>query len=134
MIRGMSLQVARRPNKRRNSWASLAWIVGFSTFIFLWKMTVLMTIIFLPNLEQYSVIIYNYNLVPVNLGHSLKKIKEMKKTFALLINVTLTVVVIVVFALLRFKVSTLTVEERSDILEHRDFALPRLRDRISRYM
>lgn len=73
-------------------------------------MTVLMTIIFLPNLEQYSVIIYNYNLVPVNLGHSLKKIKEMKKTFALLINVTLTVVVIVVFALLRFKVSTLTVE------------------------
>lgn len=73
-------------------------------------MTVLMTIIFLPNLEQYSVIIYNYNLVPVNLGHSLKKIKEMKKMFALLINVTLTVVVIVVFALLRFKVSTLTVE------------------------
>lgn len=110
MIGGMSLQVARRPNKRWNSWASLAWIVGFSTFIFLWKMTVLMTIIFLPNLEQYSVIIYNYNLVPVNLGHSLKKIKEMKKTFALLINVTLTVVVVVVFALLRFKVSTLTVE------------------------
>ena len=110
MIGGMSLQVARRPNKRWNSWASLAWIVGFSTFIFLWKMTVLMTIIFLPNLEQYSVIIYNYNLVPVNLGHSLKKIKEMKKT--LLINVTLTVVVVVVvvFALLRFKVSTLTVE------------------------
>ena len=108
MIGGMSLRVARQPNKRWNSWASLAWIVGFSTFIFLWKMTVLMTIIFLPNLEQYSVIIYNYNLVPVDLGHSLKKIKEMKKTFALLINVTLTVVV--VFALLRFKVSTLTVE------------------------
>ena len=57
-------------------------------------MTVLMTIIFLPNLEQYSVIIYNYNLVPVKPPQS-EKNKRNEKIFALLINVTLTVVVVV---------------------------------------
>ena len=96
MVGGMSLRVARQPNKRWNSWASLAWIVGFSTFIFLWKMTVLMTIIFLPNLEQYSVIVYNYNLVPVKPWPQSEKNKRNEKMFALLINVTLTVVVVVV--------------------------------------
>ena len=56
-------------------------------------MTVLMTIIFLPNLEQYSVIIYSYNLVPVKPWPQSEKSKRNEKKFALLIHVNLTVVV-----------------------------------------
>lgn len=66
------LQKKKKKKKGAIPRLTLGCISGVSTFVFLWKMIALMTIIFLHNLAQFSVIFY----CQWSPGHSVKKKKK----------------------------------------------------------